>query len=206
MKEQIAPNLEGLIIPMDSVKPDPRNVRKHPDHNLKAIKDSLTGYGQRKPIVVNSRTQTIEAGNGLYLAAKALGWKKIAAVMVDDDEKKAKAFAIMDNRSGDLSEFDLPMLKDELELLDDGSIDMEAATGFSEKSLEDLMTQTFQPKAGLTDDDEIPEPKETICKKGDLWILGKHRLLCGDSTKAENVARSTWMMMTTNRQMNTSVS
>lgn len=188
-KEVISDNLKPLTVPLDSVKLDPKNARKHPDKNLKAIKDSLKLYGQRKPIVVNSRTGIIEAGNGLYQAAKALGWKEIAVVSVDDDEAKAQAYAIMDNRSAELAEWDLPVLKDGLESLDDGSRDLEEWVGFTEKEIEDLMTQAHQPKDGLTDDDAVPEPKEAISKPGDLWILGDHRVLCGDSTKPEDVAR-----------------
>jgi DNA modification methylase len=94
----------------------------------------------------------------------------------------------MDNQSALISEWDLPVLKDLLTELDTGDLDMNV-TGFSADEIEDLMTQTFKPKAGLTDDDAIPEKVETICKKGDLWKLGNHRLLCGDSTVITDVER-----------------
>ncbi len=184
----IVPALSALAVPIDSIKPDPQNVRRHPEPNRQAIKKSLQGFQQRKPIVVNKRTMIIEAGNGLWQEMKSLGAKEIAVVFVDDTDEQAKAYGIMDNRSAELAEWDIPALKDMLQDLDTGSLDMDL-TGFDSKALEDLMTQTFQPKAGLTDDDAVPEPKETVCKKGDLWILGKHRLLCGDSTKVEDVAR-----------------
>lgn len=180
--------LSALAVPIDSIKPDPQNVRRHPEPNRQAIKKSLQGFQQRKPIVVNKRTMIIEAGNGLWQEMKSLGAKEIAAVFVDDTDEQAKAYGIMDNRSAELAEWDIPALKDVLQDLDNGSLDMDL-TGFDSKALEDLMTQTFQPKAGLTDDDDVPEPKETICKTGDLWILGNHRVLCGDSTRAEDVAR-----------------
>ena len=81
----------------------------------------------------------------------------------------------------------MPLLKDLLEELDTGDFDMDL-TGFTSKEIEDLMNQCFVPEEGLTDD-AIPENAETICKKGDLWKLGEHRLLCGDSTVITDVER-----------------
>jgi 16S rRNA G966 N2-methylase RsmD len=188
LNKNIIESLKPLETDINSIKLDPRNARKHPVKNLDAIKLSLENYGQRKPIVVNQNTNIIEAGNGLYMAAKALSWPSIAVVFVDDDEIKSKSYSIMDNQSALTSEWDLPVLKDLLGELDTGEFDMNV-TGFSIDEIEDLMTQTFEPKAGLTDDDAIPEEVETVCKKGDLWKLGNHRLLCGDSTVITDVER-----------------
>ena len=175
-------------VSIKDLKPDPKNARKHPDPNLNAIKLSLETYGQRKPIVVNKRTGCIEAGNGLYLAACALGWSELDVVYVDDDKETAAAYGLMDNKSALMADWDLPNLKDILTELDTGAFDMDV-TGFSTDEIEELMNQTFEPQAGLTDDDAIPEKVETICKKGDLWKLGNHRLLCGDSTVITDVER-----------------
>jgi len=183
----IIESLKPLAVSIDSIKNDPHNVRSHSERNINVIKKSLETYGQRKPIVVN-QDGIIEAGNGMYQAAKELGWTEIAAVRVDDKEEVAKAFGIIDNKSAELAEWDLPGLKDVLESLDTGAFDMEA-TGFDMKEIEDLMTQFHVPEEGLTDDDAIPEDVETICKTGDLWKLGDHRLLCGDATKKEDVER-----------------
>ena len=180
--------LESLKVPLESIKQDPRNARQHPARNLKAIMDSLDAYGQRKPIVVNAKTKTIEAGNGMWEAAQALGWDEIAVAFVKDDKAVASAYGIMDNQSALLAEWDLPTLKDLLEELDDGETNMEL-TGFTAEEIEDLMTQFHVPAEGLTDDDEIPEKVETVCKTGDLWQLGEHRLLCGDATKQEDVEK-----------------
>jgi len=180
--------LFSLKVPIESVKPDPRNARQHPARNLKAIMDSLDAYGQRKPIVVNAQTMTIEAGNGMWEAAQALGWDEIAVAFVKDDKAVASAYGIMDNQSALLAEWDLPTLKDLLQELDDGETNMEL-TGFTAEEIETLMTQFNVPSEGLTDDDEVPEQVETICKAGDLWELGNHRLLCGDATVEADVAR-----------------
>lgn len=140
----IAEALLSLVMPIDSVQPDPRNVRRHPDPNMAAIKRSLETYGQRKPIVVNNTTGHIEAGNGLWAAAKALGWTEIAVVKVQDDETTAKAFGVMDNRSAELAEWDLVALKDLLQELDTGAFPIEL-TGFDEAALEELVNQCFVP-------------------------------------------------------------
>jgi 16S rRNA G966 N2-methylase RsmD len=176
--------LQPLAVPMKSIKLDPRNARTHNDRNLATIKKSLETYGQRKPIVVNA-DGVIEAGNGLYLAAKSLGWTEIAAVYVNDDEDYAKGYGVMDNQSALLADWDLPTLKDLLQELDTGAFDMDA-TGFDAHELEQMMTASHQ---GNTDDDAVPDDAPPICQPCDLWLLGDHRLLCGDSTKAEDVAR-----------------
>ena len=184
----IIKELQKLAIPIDSVELDPRNARQHPQPNLDAIKRSLEQYGQRKPIVVNSETGIIEAGNGLWQAAKELGWTEIAAVKVKDNPENATGYALMDNQSALLAEWDFSVLKDLLQELDTGAFDMDL-TGFDSKAIEDLMTQFHIPAEGLTDDDEVPEQVETICKAGDLWQLGNHYLLCGDATKKEDVEK-----------------
>jgi len=186
--ELIIESLKPLEADINSIKIDPRNARKHPVHNLEVIKNSLKTYGQRKPIVVNQNTNIIEAGNGMYQAAKELGWDKIAVVFVDDVKEVAMAYGLMDNQSALISEWDLPTLKDLLTELDDGEVNMDL-TGFDNKEIEDLMNQLHTPEEGLTDDDAIPENVETICKKGDLWQLGEHRLLCGDSTIITDVEK-----------------
>ena len=126
--------LKSLEVDINSIKVDPRNARQHPEQNITAIKLSLTTYGQRKPIVVNKRSMTIEAGNGLYAAAKALRWPTIAAVFVDDDGETAKAFGIMDNRSAELAEWNIPTLQDLMSELDGVGFDIEA-TGFTDAEL-----------------------------------------------------------------------
>ena len=138
----IIESLLPLAVPIDSIREDPRNARSHNDRNLATIRKSLETYGQVKPIVVNA-DGSILAGNGLYRAAKALGWTEIAAVYVKFDEDYAKGYAVMDNQSATLAEWDLPNLKDILQELDTGAFDMEA-TGFDEGEIERMMT-AFNP-------------------------------------------------------------
>ena len=147
-----------------------KNPRKH---EVDRIVKSIEHFGFRAPLVVNRKDgqYIIEAGHGRLKAAKKLGIKELPCVVVEDDELMAQAYAIADNRLQDLTEWDMPSLKDLLEELDSHNQDMEAI-GYTKKELEDLFTQFYVPKDGLTDDDEIPEKVETICKMGDLWQLG----------------------------------
>ena len=94
---RFAGQLQQLAFPIDQLVLDPRNARRHDDRNLQTIMKSLSYYGQRTPVVVNSITKIVLKGNGLVIAAKDLGWTQVAAVWVDDDEETAKAYAIMDN-------------------------------------------------------------------------------------------------------------
>jgi len=151
--------LATLAVPISSVRLDPRNAREHPERNLEAIKKSLEVYGQRKPIVVN-KDGIIEAGNGLWQAAKELGWDKIAAVKVEDDADYAKAYSIMDNKSAELAEWSLPSLKDILGELDTGAFNMEL-TGFNTEEIEQLMTQ-FNP-VGEDSQPRLDEKKKVKC-------------------------------------------
>jgi ParB-like chromosome segregation protein Spo0J len=156
----IVESLLPLAVPLDKVKLDPKNARKHPDRNIETIKKSLTAYGQRKPIVVNVDSSFIEAGNGLWLAAKALGWDKIAVTYVNDASEVATAYGLMDNQSALLADWDLPTLKDLLQGLDDGETNIEL-TGFTIQEIENMMTQ-FNPVDESTQP-RLDEKKKVKC-------------------------------------------
>lgn len=103
MLDYIHPQLRSLAIPIDAVKPDPANARTHGRKNKQAIAGSLSTFTQRKPIVVRQSNMVIEAGNGTWEQGRALGWTHIAAVICDDDDAEAAAYALADNRTSDLS-------------------------------------------------------------------------------------------------------
>lgn len=186
MPHNILEPLRPLALPIETLTPDPANARTHGDKNLAAIQGSLAKFGQRKPIVVQRQGMIVRAGNGTLAAAKALGWTEIAAVVVDESDIEATGFAIADNRTAELAEWDEDVLSQLLGALDaDPNFDA-TLTGFTDAEIAQLQA----PAEGLVDPDEVPEPPpEPITKPGDLWLLGKHRLLCGDSTVADNVAR-----------------
>lgn len=154
---------------------DPANARKHNDRNIDAIIASLRRFGQQKPIVID-KTNIVRAGNGTLEAAKRLGWAKIDCVVTNLESSDATAYAIADNRTAELAEWDSEILAAELESLQSDGL-LEAA-GFTDEELEEML-QANQPELETTED-EVPEPpSEPITKPGDLWILGEHRLLCG---------------------------
>lgn len=129
----IALDLRTLAVPLIELHEDPANART--GHDVDRIMASLTQYGQRKPIVVNRKqANKVEAGNGTLAAARRLGWSHIAAVFVDDDPNTATAYGIADNRTGDLSTWDVATLKD----LADG-LPEDLFTGFETAELDDLI-------------------------------------------------------------------
>jgi len=180
----IAEPLRRLSMSISDLTPDPANARKHGPRNLDAIKASLSAFGQRKPIVVQAEGMIVRAGNGTLEAAKALGWETIAAVVLDDDNATASQFAIADNRTAELAEWDDETLASLLDGMDEPTRDMLA---FDDKELAGLM-RGLEPDEIV--EDEAPEPPaDPITQPGDLWTLGQHRLLCGDSTEAQHVQR-----------------
>jgi ParB-like chromosome segregation protein Spo0J len=104
--------IRKLVI--DDLSLDPNNARKHSDENIRVISESLKAFGQRKPIVVWRKT--VVAGNGTLVAARSLGWKEISVALIPDDwdENKVKAFALADNRSAELAEWDKEVLASQL--------------------------------------------------------------------------------------------
>jgi len=172
---------------ISDLKPHPRNPRIHPDSAIDKLVRSISEFGWTNPVLV-SADGLILAGHARVKAASKAGLSEVPIIRLPLAGSKADAYLIADNKLQDETEWDLPELKDLLEELDTGEFDV-TLTGFDLGEIEDLMTQFHVPSEGLTDDDEIPEQVEAVCKTGDLWLLGGHRLLCGDSTKAEDVAR-----------------
>ena len=181
----IAEELRPLAVPIDAVARDPRNAMHHGDQNVDAIAASLARFGQRQPLVVNRATGTIEAGNGRHQAAESLGWGWVAVLYVDDDPQAATGYAIADNRTAELAEWDDAVLVELLgELTDAGETDLLDAL-----LLADLVE--------AVDETEAPEPqperaaelqKEWKTKPGQLWTVGRHRILCGDATDPDAIA------------------
>lgn len=179
--------LRSKTVSVTSLKLDPANVRTHGQRNLDTIKASLLRFGQQKPIVVGKKGIVV-AGNGTLAAAVALGWTRIAVVVTDLDKADAVAFAIADNRTAELAEWDDGALAAILESLEGDALE---ATGFNDADLEKLVRSLGQEK-------EAPEPKPELAdelqkkwkvERGDLWVIGDHRLLCGDATSEEDTAR-----------------
>jgi DNA modification methylase len=154
----------------------------------------LKTFGQQAPIVyvVRDGKRTVVKGSGLLAAARTLGWKTVAAVESGLSGPAVTAFAIADNRTSDLSEFDAELLAAQLQELEEAEYDI-ASTGFSDAELQELLAGLAgEAEEGLTAADAIPEtPAKPTTRPGDLWLLGVHRLLCGDTRKGSDVERLT---------------
>jgi hypothetical protein len=150
MPAMTTPNLDHIIeplrpfaVPVDSVANDPANPRSHNDRNLQAIKSSLVRFGQRFPILVNKRTNTVIAGNGRLEAARLLGWSHVAVMFTDDDNVTATAFAIADNRSAELAEWDFQTLSSLMKSIQP-NIDLKLL-GWEEHETEPLLSADWTP-------------------------------------------------------------
>lgn len=138
----IAQDLRPLAVRLDTLTADPANLRRHPERSVEAIKASLARFGQRKPVVVDAGGVTI-AGAGLLTAARTLGWTHVAAVRDTELSKTDRVlYAIADNRTAELSEWDEPSLAQVLGTL--GAAELEAA-GFSAADLEKLIAEPAEP-------------------------------------------------------------
>lgn len=179
-----ADSLRGLLVPVGNLKLDPRNARAHPARNLGAIERSLSHFGQQKPVVVQA-DGVILAGNGLYQVAIALGWTHVAAVRFEGTAEAARAFALADNRSAELAQWNLQVLVEELSAMEEIPIE---DVGFTGDELADFRLEIEHLQGPGVVEDEVPEPPEDpVTKPGDLYRLGNHRLLCGDSADLEQV-------------------
>lgn len=138
---EICPDLEHLAVALVELRPDPRNARKHDDRNIQAIVSSLREFGQQKPIVALV-DGTVIAGNGTMEAARLLGWTRVAVVRFANEER-ARAYAIADNRTSELSTWDHEILSEMLSGIRDEGGDLETV-GFSDLDL-DRMLQVEGP-------------------------------------------------------------
>jgi DNA modification methylase len=159
----------------------------NPRKNLNADKvaSSIKEFGFQQPIVVD-KEMIIIVGHTRHQAAKLLGLKTVPVVIADLPPLKAKAYRIADNRLNEDSEWDMGLLNIEFTDLLDNNFEMENL-GFDDKELERLIVGD---EKGLTDDDDVPElPKEPNAKLGDIYQLGEHRLMCGDSVNIIDVEK-----------------
>jgi len=132
--ENIHPDLRALAVPISELSEDPENANAHSERGREALVAAFTEFGQRKPIVVRREGMIVEAGNGTLAALRSAGWTHLACVVCDDDEQKARAFAIADNQTARLSAWDFDQLRASTAALLDGAFNM-GALGFDEADL-----------------------------------------------------------------------
>lgn len=201
--EKVVGNIhEALLqyaVPLSSLNLDPDNARKHPPESIQAIKRSLKQFGQDQPVVVQREGMRIRKGNGRYVAARELGWSHIAAVVVDESDALAAARAIADNRSAEFAAWDLPRLYRIWNNVNDRDPKLGVAMGFSKTTLKTFVEgrgmsidelEQSRSAAGNESPDAVPLPMdEPEAKRGDIWVLGNHRLMCGDSSSPDDLDR-----------------
>ena len=182
------------IVDVAKMVPNPRNPNQHPDEQIQLLGRIIRQAGWRQPITVSTRSGFIVKGHGRLSAALLEGVKEVP-VDYQNYASEAEEYAdlVADNRIAELSEIDNKMLADIFADIDTGEIPLEM-TGFSEKEVESLITGLAEAlhKEELTEPDEIPEapePEATISKTGDIWILGRHRVMCGSSTNESDMAQ-----------------
>jgi ParB-like chromosome segregation protein Spo0J len=184
----VTSNFKVELRNIEDVKPYERNPRLN-DKAVNAVAASLSEFGFRQPIVVDE-DGVIIAGHTRWKAATKLGLAKVPVhVATDLSPDQVRAYRLADNRTGEIAQWDLSILPIEINELRMNEFDMDVLA-FDEDELGQLLNAAQGVSEGLTDPDDIPEPPdEAISKRGDIWILGNHRLMCGDSSSPEDVDR-----------------
>jgi DNA modification methylase len=176
---------EHALIALDDLIPYAMNSRTHSEEQVAQIAASIREFGFTNPVLIDEANNLI-AGHGRVLAARKLKMELVPAIVVTGlDENRRRALVIADNQLALNAEWDEEKLIAELQSM---SVDMQKLTGFSE---EDLLAMLKPAQIeGLTDEDAAPEPPEKpVTVLGDVWLLGRHRLMCGDSTSIDAVER-----------------
>jgi site-specific DNA-methyltransferase (adenine-specific) len=182
---------------ISDLKFDHKNARKRTDNSTRLIQESLQRYGAARSIVIDEDNRIL-AGNGTIAGAKALGLTKLKVIEAAGDEiiavrrtglseDEKVGLALADNRAAELSDWDAQMLQ---QLSEEHDI----APWFEQEDLDAILNaaEQLEPVEGNTDPDDVPEPPaDPTTKPGDLWVLGNHRLLCGDSTDTIALERLT---------------
>lgn len=174
---------EMQLVPITKLVPYVNNARTHSPEQINKLRSSLREFGFINPVIID-RDFGVIAGHGRILAAKEEGITEVPCVFADHlTEAQKKAYIIADNRMAMDAGWDEELLRVEIEALQAEAFDL-SLTGFDEKELSDL----FKDDADVQEDDfdvDAELEKPTFSKSGDVWTLGRHRLVCGDSTKAE---------------------
>jgi DNA modification methylase len=182
-------NLQIEQWPVDRLTPYVRNARTHSDEQVAQIAGSIAEFGFVNPILVGEDGVMI-AGHGRVLAARKLGMTEAPVIVLAHlSEIQRRALIISDNKIAENAGWNEDLLRLELEELREEDFDLDI-TGFDLDEINRLLQGTETSAAGNTDDDEVPEAlEEPVSKTGDLWLLGNHRLLCGDATVLEDVEK-----------------
>lgn len=178
--------MEILKLKISDLKQHPKNPRKHPKELLERLKRSIEEYGFTNPVLV-SKDNKILAGHARCKAAKELGISEVPVIRLDFEGAKADAYVIIDNKLNELSEWDIPLLESLIKDIEKSDFDV-TLTGFDLTEIDELFSKS-DDKEGKDDGYDVTKALEeaSFVNRGDVWLLGKHRLLCGDATNPEDV-------------------
>ncbi len=171
------------LLDVSKLVPHPQNPNKHPDNQIDRLAKIIDYQGQRSPIVIDKKTGFIVVGHGRAQAIQKLGWEK-AAVNFQEFENEAQLYAHMtaDNAIAEWAALDLSQIN--LDIVDLGpDLDIEML------GLEDFEIEPLDKLEPQSDEDAVPEVDHAITRRGDIWLLGKHRVMCGDSTMIDDVEK-----------------
>jgi DNA modification methylase len=177
------------LVPIERLIPFARNPRTHTEEQVAQIAASMVEFGWTSPILVDPNHVVI-AGHARLAAARKLGLTEVPVIVLDHlSEAQQRALVIADNKLALNAGWDEELLRGLLTELRGDDFNLETL-GFSDEELNALLAEVPDATEGLTDEDAVPEPlEEPVSRRGDLWILGHHRLLCGDSASREDVDR-----------------
>ena len=175
--------------PVDDLIPYARNSRTHSEAQVAQIAGSVREFGWTNPILVDAEGGII-AGHGRVLAARKLGMAEVPTITLYGlSEAQKRAYIIADNKLALNAGWDDELLALELDELQQDGFDL-LLIGFDDGELEALMNGPTETEPGLTDEDAVPEVgPDPVTKPGDVWLMGKHRLMCGDSTSIAELER-----------------
>jgi site-specific DNA-methyltransferase (adenine-specific) len=175
-------------VTIEKLIPYAKNSRTHSDAQIAQIAASIKEFGFVNPVLIDEQDGII-AGHGRIMAARKLGIEEVPCIRLAHlTENQKRAYVIADNKLALNAGWDEEMLKLEIKDLEAGDFDI-SLLGFDAEELENIMDEPEKTE-GLTEDDEVPEPPaQPVTNLGDIWVLGKHRLMCGDSCSVSDMER-----------------
>jgi DNA modification methylase len=170
------------MVDVDSIVPNPKNANRHSIEQIKRLEKLIKFQGFRNPLIVSNRTGFLVVGHGRLEAAKNIGMQEVPVIYQDfENESQEYSYLISDNEIARWAELDKQSLYDNLKEIEIDDIELLGIEEFEIPNVEVLDPQT--------DEDEVPEVEHPITRRGDIWLLGKHRLMCGDSTMIDDVEK-----------------
>jgi DNA modification methylase len=173
---------EITFVPIEQIIEHPKNANRHSVEQIDRLCKLIKYQGFRSPLIISKRSGFLVSGHGRLMSAKKLGLKELPCVYQEfESEAQEYAYVISENEIARWAELDKQAVYDELDKIDVPDIELLGLEDFELPTIEELEPQT--------DEDEVPEVDDPITKRGDIWLLGKHRLCCGDSTMIDDVEK-----------------